>query len=165
MYNQAVPDLPCSQCTIRQFPTSSSQCTIRQFPTSHVLSVQSGSSRPPMFSMYNQVCSHHVPNVRSPLSPMWNTYMSLKHPANHPSPVLSPSLSNTSMKLGALAQHLRKKKTKICNLPMYKNRVLPPRPRILRCSSAVPSPLVVTQVTQCIGCKFVIHACFNINIY
>jgi len=43
---------------------------------------------------------------------MWNTYMSLKHPANHPSPVLSPRLSNISMKLGALVKHLRKKKTK-----------------------------------------------------
>ena len=99
MYNQTVPNLKLSMYN-------------RQFPTSHVLSVQSGSSRPPMFSMYNQVCSHHVPNVRSPLSPMWNTYMSLKHPANHPSPVLSPRLSNISMKLGTLVKHLRKKKTK-----------------------------------------------------
>ena len=92
--------------------------------------VQSGSSQPPMFSIYNQACSH-VPNVHSPLSPMWNTYMSLKHPANHPSPVLSPSLSNTSMKLGALAKE-KEKTEEICNLPIYKNRVLPPRPRILQ---------------------------------
>ena len=42
MYNQAVPDLPCSQCTIRQFTTS------------HVLNVQSGSSQPCMSSTYNQ---------------------------------------------------------------------------------------------------------------
>ena len=53
MYNQAVHDLPCSQCTIRQFPTS------------HVLSIQSGSSRP-MFAMYNQaVPTSHVLNVQS----------------------------------------------------------------------------------------------------
>ena len=50
MYNQAVPDLPHSQCTIRLFPIS------------HVLNVQSGSSRPPMFSMYNQA----VPNLACP---------------------------------------------------------------------------------------------------
>ena len=91
--NQAAPNLPCSQAgssqppmlSIKQFPTSHalnqavpnlpcSQCTIRQ-------------SQPPMLSMYNHACSHHVPNVHSPLLPMWNTYMSFKHPANHPSPV------------------------------------------------------------------------------
>ena len=86
IYNQAVPDLPCSPCMIRQFPTS---YVLAQSTIKHAVI---------MF------------DIHSPLSPMWNTYMSLKHPANHPSPVLSPSLSNTSMKLGALAQHLRKKK-------------------------------------------------------
>ena len=73
----AVPNLPCSRCTIWQFPTSyalnvqsgssdliCSQCTIRLFPTSYALNVQSGSSRP-MFSMYNQAvsdlpCSQHT---------------------------------------------------------------------------------------------------------
>ena len=86
---------------------------------------------------------------------MWNTYMSLKHPANHPSPVLSPSLSNNSMKLGALAKHLRKKKTEeICNLPMYKIEYFHQDQENFSCS-AVSSPLAVTQVTQC---KFAIHA-------
>ena len=118
-----------------------SQCTIRQFPISHVL------------RMHNQVCSYHVPNVHSPLSPMWNTYMSLKHPANHPPPVLSPSLSNTSMKLGALARHLRKRQKKFATCPCTKIEYIHQHPEYFSCSSAVPSPLVVTQVTQCKGCK------------
>ena len=63
-HSHAVSELLCSQYAIRQFPTSHalmhnqavsnliySQYTIRQFSTSHALNVQTGSSRPPMFSM------------------------------------------------------------------------------------------------------------------
>ena len=79
MHNHAVTNLPCSQCTIRQSPTSHalnvqscshhphmlpvhnhavtnlpcSQCTIMQSPTSHAPNAQSGSHQPPMLSMYN----------------------------------------------------------------------------------------------------------------
>ena len=70
--------------------------------------------------------------------------MSFKHPANHPSPVLlgvqasvtvlskSQELLLWNWELLQVAKHLRKKdREEICKLPMYKNRVLPPGPRIL----------------------------------
>ena len=87
--------------TIRLIPTAHAlKCTIRQFPTSHILNVQSGCSRSPMFSMYNQAvhdlpCSQctirqfptsHVLNIQSGSSPpmfaMYNQAVPTSHVLN-----------------------------------------------------------------------------------
>ena len=74
MYNQAVPNLPCSPNAQSSMQLSCFQCT-----------------------QYTFTDVEHLHELEASCK-------------NHPSPVLSPSLSNTSMKLGALAQTPEKEK-------------------------------------------------------
>ena len=112
MYNQAVPNLPCSPNAQSSMQLSCSQCTQYTFTNVEHLHELEASCKPPL---------------------------SCTLPKSHQHLITGSSCSPPE------------KEKEICNLPMYKNRILSPTPRI-SCSSAVPSPLV-TQVTQCKGCK------------